>query len=259
MVLKTSCQHCGVHIEFDIEAVNQFVACPSCGEQTRLLMPSKPATVSSAPVKANQHIQSHLAIFVGVVLAIVILGIVISFTLTRTSSETRQYNLLESSYSKSSTSIEQPLSAEEKTSRENILKALLEVQSATAVGVTRDRYGELLIKADSTVNFEKTKLSYSRNSDFLANASDAIRWYSKANHEWDSYFKYDWMREKDQALMFPYTLEEISKLGVKIDTAQLSRDPDLKDTYLVPFKACLSLYWEAADVFVEKLKGEISH
>ncbi len=39
MIVKCSCQHCGVHIEFDAEAANQFAPCPSCGSQTRLLIP----------------------------------------------------------------------------------------------------------------------------------------------------------------------------------------------------------------------------
>lgn len=42
MIEKTSCQQCGTHIEFDIDHANQFVACPSCGQQTRLILPAKP-------------------------------------------------------------------------------------------------------------------------------------------------------------------------------------------------------------------------
>jgi hypothetical protein len=38
MIAKTSCQHCEQHIEFDAEGANQFVTCPTCGKQTRLLM-----------------------------------------------------------------------------------------------------------------------------------------------------------------------------------------------------------------------------
>lgn len=46
MIAKTSCQHCGIHIEFEAEDANQLAPCPSCGKQTRLLVPSnssKPA------------------------------------------------------------------------------------------------------------------------------------------------------------------------------------------------------------------------
>lgn len=40
MISKTTCQHCEQHIEFDVEAAGQFVACPTCGKQTRLLLPN---------------------------------------------------------------------------------------------------------------------------------------------------------------------------------------------------------------------------
>lgn len=39
MIVKSPCQQCGVNIEFDAESANQLVPCPSCGKQTRLLMP----------------------------------------------------------------------------------------------------------------------------------------------------------------------------------------------------------------------------
>lgn len=42
MIAKCPCQQCGVNIEFDAEQAKQFVACPSCGGQTRLLIPSDP-------------------------------------------------------------------------------------------------------------------------------------------------------------------------------------------------------------------------
>ncbi len=40
MIAKCPCQQCGVNIEFEVENANAFVACPSCGKQTRLLLPS---------------------------------------------------------------------------------------------------------------------------------------------------------------------------------------------------------------------------
>ena len=51
MIEKCPCQQCGVNIEFDAEYDRQFVTCPSCGNQTRLLLPSaKPAAPKPAPV-----------------------------------------------------------------------------------------------------------------------------------------------------------------------------------------------------------------
>ncbi len=47
------------------------------------------------------------------------------------------------------------MSSDEKTARDNILKALLDISSATAVGVNRNSYGDLLTKALSTLTFEK--------------------------------------------------------------------------------------------------------
>jgi hypothetical protein len=38
MITKTSCQHCETHLEFDVEHANQFVTCPNCGKETRLLV-----------------------------------------------------------------------------------------------------------------------------------------------------------------------------------------------------------------------------
>jgi hypothetical protein len=52
MITKTSCQHCGVHIEFEMENAGETVPCPSCGKQTRLLLPSKPAD-SELPAKPS--------------------------------------------------------------------------------------------------------------------------------------------------------------------------------------------------------------
>lgn len=39
MIAKSPCVHCGQHLEFDAESANQLVPCPSCGKETRLLMP----------------------------------------------------------------------------------------------------------------------------------------------------------------------------------------------------------------------------
>jgi predicted RNA-binding Zn-ribbon protein involved in translation (DUF1610 family) len=50
MIEKCPCQQCGVNIEFEIENANQFVPCPSCGKETRLLMPG-----------TSEHAQTTLA------------------------------------------------------------------------------------------------------------------------------------------------------------------------------------------------------
>ena len=64
MITKCPCQHCGVNIEFEAEYDGQFVACPSCGNQTRLLLPnSKPASPKLKPgprQQPNSETKTHL-------------------------------------------------------------------------------------------------------------------------------------------------------------------------------------------------------
>lgn len=53
MISKTSCQHCGQHIEFDVESADSFTACPSCNRQTRLLIQQKPKSFKLAEPKTE--------------------------------------------------------------------------------------------------------------------------------------------------------------------------------------------------------------
>jgi hypothetical protein len=43
MTAKCSCQHCNGHIEFDPDQAGQTIACPHCGLETALFVPSTPA------------------------------------------------------------------------------------------------------------------------------------------------------------------------------------------------------------------------
>jgi len=56
MTAKCPCQQCGVNIEFDVEQANQFVACPSCGNQTRLLLPSSKPAIKEKESNRPQHL-----------------------------------------------------------------------------------------------------------------------------------------------------------------------------------------------------------
>ena len=149
------------------------------------------------------------------------------------------------------------MSSEEKTSRDNILKALLNVQSATALGVARDKFGDLLTTALSTLSFEKTKLSAERHEKFLECADKAIHYYTKANDEWSDYFKYDWMRDKNETFMYQYDFDDLRQNGVNVDATQYSHDANVNEAFVVPFDDCLSLYWKAADVYIEKMKDDV--
>jgi hypothetical protein len=40
MIAKCPCQQCGVHIEFEVENAGETVPCPSCGQETPLLLSS---------------------------------------------------------------------------------------------------------------------------------------------------------------------------------------------------------------------------
>jgi DNA-directed RNA polymerase subunit RPC12/RpoP len=48
MTIACACQRCHGAIEFDDESAGQIVECPSCHEQTALLLPSKPKLFKSA-------------------------------------------------------------------------------------------------------------------------------------------------------------------------------------------------------------------
>jgi uncharacterized Zn finger protein (UPF0148 family) len=51
MIAKAPCQQCGTNLEFEAEHYGQFIACPVCGQQTRLLL-QKPDYQESSPKKS---------------------------------------------------------------------------------------------------------------------------------------------------------------------------------------------------------------
>ena len=140
--------------------------------------------------------------------------------------------------------------------RENILRALLDVASATQLGVTRANYSALVTKALSTLNFEKIKLSAANHRNYLDYADNAIHFYAKANDKWSDYFKYDWMREEKIALMMQFSFDELKRAGVNVSSTDYPRESTAPTAFRVPFDDCLSLYWKAADKFIDKMKAE---
>ena len=72
MISKTTCQHCDQHIEFDVEAAGQFVACPNCGQQTRLIIPGASSTgvASAFPPKNKPKIPTKTWIVLAWVLVV---------------------------------------------------------------------------------------------------------------------------------------------------------------------------------------------
>ncbi len=149
-----------------------------------------------------------------------------------------------------------PMTSDEKMARENILRALLDVASATQLGVTRANYSALATKALSTLNFEKIKLSSSRHANYLDNADRAIHFYAEANDEWSDYFKYDWMQEEKVTIMSQYRFDDLRSAGVNVDSSNYPRDATNQKFFRVPFDDCLSLYWKAADKFIDNMKSD---
>jgi hypothetical protein len=144
------------------------------------------------------------------------------------------------------------ISPEEKSARDGLFKALLDISSATAVGVTRNDYGSLLAKAHSAFEYGRTKLSAERHKRFLACSETAIKFYTKANEEWDDYFKYDWEREQDETLMSAADFYELRLYGVTTETSDYKRNNSR--LFYVPFHRSLNLYWKAADIYVDLIK-----
>lgn len=135
MTAKTSCQQCGVHIEFEVENAGETVPCPSCGQQTTLLLPSKPATGQPAPVKTKQNSQPML-IIVSTVAGILVVCL-IGFGLSRISRKKPAESEIKITAVQSNSPVipkEEPQPAEQKASRENILKPTTEFRKAGPFG-----------------------------------------------------------------------------------------------------------------------------
>ena len=151
---------------------------------------------------------------------------------------------------------------EEKVSRRNVLQVLMEIQSATALGVNPSRYRELVTKADSTMNLEKTTLSRFGNSEFLSCAEKAMQFYRKANREWfDGQASWGAITKQD--------FEDFQAAGLNVNPADYPHNPPdfvkfmealgepvntNQQNYIVPINKWLSLNWNAADFYIEKMK-----
>jgi hypothetical protein len=71
MIAKCPCQQCQTNIEFEIEHAGEFVQCPNCNQQTRLLLsipskqPKNSAIQSNLLIKAAWIVGSIFLVFVG--------------------------------------------------------------------------------------------------------------------------------------------------------------------------------------------------
>jgi hypothetical protein len=149
------------------------------------------------------------------------------------------------------------MSPDEKSARDGLLKALLDISSSTSVGVNRNDYGTLLAKANSALAFAQTKLPVDRHGKFLLCAAKAIGYYSKANDDWSDYFKYDWQREQDETLMSASDFYDLRQGGLPVDASSYKKDTEGEGhLFDVPFKASLNLYWQAADIYIHKMQRD---
>lgn len=146
------------------------------------------------------------------------------------------------------------MSPDEKSARDGLLKALLGISSSTSVGVNRNDYGSLLAKTRAALEFARTKLPIEHHKKFLLCAEKAIGFYSKANDEWSDYFKYDWEREQDETYMSVADFYDLRENGVPVQASNFTEKGN--GVYVVPFKTALSLYWQAADIYVHKMQAE---
>jgi hypothetical protein len=146
------------------------------------------------------------------------------------------------------------MSPDEKSARDGLLKALLDISSSTSVGVNRNDYGTLLAKANSALSFARTKLAVERHGKFLLCAAKAVGYYSKANDEWSDYFKYDWEREQDRTYMSAGDFYDLRQNGLPVEASNYSKQSD--GVFSVPFKESLNLYWEAADIYIHKMQRD---
>ncbi len=282
------CQHCDKGIEFDAsefnKGENRTVECPHCHLETIIFVPPSPAT---SPIKPEHHLKiAVLSMIVGgwiFVVAGLIWLVAINHEkgkrVTNSETTTNVSPTSQPAVAVAVTPTPSPppapkteeeqidalkakpllMSSEEKNARDNILRALLDISSATAIGVTRDKYSDLLTKALSTLTFEKTKLSTERHRKFLLCAAKAIDYYASANDTWSDYFKYDWMRDQDEALMSQNTFNDFQQNGVVVDTSTYRQFEQDKTMFYVPFNQALDLYWKAADVYIEKMKDDVEH
>jgi hypothetical protein len=231
MIVQGQCQHCAGIYEYEAGSKSEF--CPHCGKET-FCTPPKKITASGATNRQKSSMK-----FLPWIIVAVIVG-VIAFAAYKWQ--------------------------EEKVSRRNILQALMEIQSATALGVNPLRYGELLTKADSTLNLEKITLSGFGNSDFLSCAENAMHFYREANSGWNNgQAVWGFITEQDfkdfqsaglniTLADYPPNPPEYVKMVEGVGETVAQTNPNQYSP--VPLNEWLSLNWKAADFYIEKMKAD---
>jgi hypothetical protein len=265
---KSECPFCGQHVEVPDVVGGDWVTCPNdnCGKSF------PPENVESPTVPPQEHPEASgpsqkrnkTARVLAGISVITAVGIIASLAIyyrhpstDPESKPTRPHPKTDEEKIDSLKAKPLMMSAEEKTSRDNILKALLDISSATALGVNRAKYGDLLTKALSTLMFEKTKLPMERHRKYLVCAAKAIDYYNQANKEWSGYFESEWMMKNNKLLMGRTTFDDLLQNGVPVDLSQYWNIQNSRDVFEVPLNEGLSLFWQAAGIYIEKMTKDV--
>ena len=83
----------------------------------------------------------------------------------------------------------QKLTDDEASARELVWQAFTKMSSATELGVTKIRYGELLVDLKTTFKVQQRKLAENRFCKFRIQCILALACYIKAGEAWEEYFQ----------------------------------------------------------------------
>ena len=248
--MKCKCNVCDQKLEFDDSCVGQTVNCPSCGNDTILYQ---------IPVSKNNCVKTKPRLKSLLLLSFLI---PISFGIW-------YYNIhqtiSDSDVSENETIVTNPIpvlpdkpffiTTEEKTARDNILKTLIDLNSATTVGVNYMTYGELVRKSLSTCEFELIKLDVERNKKFLVSVSKAFKCYEIVYDNWKDYFKYDHLRKSDSFSTSPELIISYgNRLGIQTNVLFSGSTWQSSGLLKIDKDRFISVFWQAAGRHVEDLK-----
>ena len=100
--------------------------------------------------------------------------------------------------------------------------------------------------------FEKTKLKTERHKKYLF-CAEGYGYYTKANDVWSDYLKRDLESERDETVMSLYDFKDLAQNGMAIDMSAYRAIENDTTMFYVPYEKCLNLYWQAADIYVQKM------
>lgn len=143
----------------------------------------------------------------------------------------------------------QKISEEEASAKELLWQAFTKMSSATELGVTKIRYGELLVDLKTTFKVQQRKLAANRFCKFRVQCILALACYIKASEAWDEYFK---RRGSDKKILVgEMEIDALKALGTDVDLVSFQISQTDYAFYNVPYDLMLSLYWHSATKLVD--------